>query len=172
MARTAKTTRSTEVAVPARRGRPPGPAKTATAGKAAPARKAAARRPTADRVAAARPAPKVSKDELRAQVEKLERSNAALRTKSRELGRAAKAAAARIEELEAQVVRLEKKAAAAKPAPAAAEPKRARAARGGGHRREQDPGDVVPPGVAVQDPEPLEAEADAARQKLEELGED
>ena len=45
-------------------------------------------------------APKVSKDELRAQVEKLELSVAALRTKNREANRAAKTAAARIAELE------------------------------------------------------------------------
>src|SRR5947209_5103223 len=46
---------------------------------------------------------KVSKDELRARVEKLERANAALRAKSRDAVREAKTAAARIAELEDQV---------------------------------------------------------------------
>jgi septal ring factor EnvC (AmiA/AmiB activator) len=56
-------------------------------------------------------APVVSKDELRAQLEKLQTANATLRTKSREVGRAAKAAEARIAELEDQVVQLEAKLA-------------------------------------------------------------
>jgi hypothetical protein len=59
------------------------------------------------RAPAARPAPAVSKDELRAQVEKLELLVATLRAKSRETNRAAKAATARIAELEDQVAKLE-----------------------------------------------------------------
>ena len=82
MARTATTKRT---AAPTARGR----STTATKprGKAA-----AASKPTvaARRAAAAPPAAKVSKDELRAQVEKLERSVATLRAKNRELTRASK----------------------------------------------------------------------------------
>src|SRR3954451_11149480 len=94
-------------------------------------------------------APKLSKDELRARVEALEGVNAALRVKSREANRAAKTAAARIAELEDQVAQLEKRLASAqrKSAPPAASPRKRR-------RREVDPGDAVPEGVAVQAPKP------------------
>jgi uncharacterized coiled-coil DUF342 family protein len=68
----------------------------------------------------------VSKDELRAQLEKAQNTIATLRTKSREAVRAAKASAAEIDELEAKVALLEKKLAAqtkpTKPAPTAAKP--------------------------------------------------
>jgi hypothetical protein len=61
-------------------------------------------------------APVVSKDELRAQLEKAQATITTLRTKSREATRAAKASAAQIAELEAKLGKLEKKAAAeAKP---------------------------------------------------------
>jgi hypothetical protein len=56
------------------------------------------------------PAVKLSKDELRVQVEKLERANATLRVKNREANRTAKATTARIAELEENVTRLAKKA--------------------------------------------------------------
>jgi hypothetical protein len=52
------------------------------------------------------PARAVSKDELRSQVQKLERANAALRAKNRQANRAAKLSAARISELEDEVARL------------------------------------------------------------------
>ncbi len=58
-------------------------------------------------------APKLTKDELRAQVTKLESSIAALRAKSREANRAIKAANSRIAELETQVAELEQQATAA-----------------------------------------------------------
>jgi hypothetical protein len=58
---------------------------------------------------AAAPALKLSKDELRVQVEKLERANATLRVKNREANRTAKAATARIAELEENVTRLAQK---------------------------------------------------------------
>jgi hypothetical protein len=61
--------------------------------------------------------PKLTKDELRAKIEKLEETVAALRAKSRETNKAAKLAAARIAELEAQVTHSEK-ATAAQPDPA------------------------------------------------------
>jgi hypothetical protein len=65
---------------------------------------------------AAEPALKLSKDELRVQVEKLERANATLRAKNREANSTAKAATVRIAELEKMVAGLEKKAAQATPA--------------------------------------------------------
>jgi nucleoside-triphosphatase THEP1 len=59
----------------------------------------------------------ISKDELRAQLEKAQNTIATLRTKSREAVRAAKASAAQIAELEVKVAQLEKKLTAqAKPA--------------------------------------------------------
>jgi hypothetical protein len=45
---------------------------------------------------------------------------------------------------------------------------RAAAARPRKQSRELDPGDAVPPGVAVQEPTPLDQEAEAARASLEE----
>ena len=48
------------------------------------------------------PARTLSKDALRAQVEKLDRANTALRTKNREANRAAKLSAARMAELEGE----------------------------------------------------------------------
>ena len=156
MARTAKATRATQMATTRRPpGRPPGSKnkvkataqpETVSARKTAPKRNADVSRP-----------PMVTKDELRAQVDKLERANATLRTKSREAGRATKEAAARIEALEAQVAKLER-AAIRKDAPArtqatrnqevAAEPKSKRAARG------RKPG-------SSRTPEPMEAEAES-----------
>jgi hypothetical protein len=56
-------------------------------------------------------APVVSKDELRAQLEKAQTTIATLRTKAREATRAAKASAAQIAELEASVAKLEKNSA-------------------------------------------------------------
>jgi hypothetical protein len=109
------------------------------------------------------PAPKVSKDELRAQVEKLEQLVASLRAKSRETNKAAKVAAARIAELEAEVTELEKRAA---PLPVR-EPRSPKAARAKRKSREIDPGDAVPPGVAVEDPAPLDDEAETALENLE-----
>src|SRR5208337_139890 len=97
-----------------------------------------------ERAAAASPAtPKPSKDELRARVEELERTNATLRTKSREANRAAKTAAARIAELEDQVARLEEQAAPPPaPAPAKRGPKPAAPVRNKRQRRGVDPGDA------------------------------
>ncbi len=107
----------------------------------------------------------MSKDELRANVEKLEQLVATLRAKSREANKAAKAAAARIGELEAEVAALEKKAAAAPPR--LRETKPTRPARSRYQSREIDPGDAVPPGVAVQEPAPLDEEAETALENLE-----
>lgn len=147
MARTAKVTKpATTTAAKAMR--------TAKAAKAP--RVAAAKRAPA----APAPAPKVSKDELRARLDKLERANATLRASSREANRAAKTAAARIAELEDQVARLEKQVA-----------RQTAAAKGAGRttRRDRgvDPGDAVPPGVAVEEPAPLDAEAETPLENLE-----
>jgi|SRR4051794_40259321 len=106
---------------------------------------------------------KLSKDELRARVETLERANAALRAKGRDANRAAKTADARIAELEDQVARLEKRLASAQPKPKPSAPSRRQQ-----RSREIDPGDAVPEGVAVQDPAPLDEEAEAALENLEE----
>ena len=163
MARTAKATRATQIATTRRPpGRPPGSknkVKATAQAKAVPVRRTAPpkQKVTAPKRGAAvsRP-PVVTRDELRAQVEKLERANATLRTKSREAGRATKEAAARIEALEAQVAKLER-AAIRKDAPArtkaarnrevATEPKPKRATRG------RKPG-------SSRTPEPMEAEAE------------
>ena len=111
--------------------------------------------------------PKLSKDELRAQVEKLERANANLRAKNRDASREAKTTAARIAELEEQVARLEKQlvaqTAAAGGDRAAPAPKDRQA-----KHREIDRGDSVPPGVAVQEPAPLDLEAETVLANLEE----
>ena len=96
-------------------------------------------------------------------METLERANATLRAKNRDANRAAKTAAARIAELEDQVAQLEKRVASAErqSAPSAASPRKRRS-------REIDPGDAVPPGVAVQEPAPLDEEAETALENLTE----
>ncbi len=129
--------------------------------------------PTAPKRASVAVAPiaKLSKDELRSQVEKLERSQARLRAKNREAGQMAKAAAARITELEQHVARLEAKAASA-PATAKRDRKPAPAVRAKRQGRKVDPGDAVPPGVAVVEPAPRDAKAKAAREKLEQLADE
>ena len=183
MARSTKTKTTAAVAEPkstarkaAARAKPaapepvkPTPAK-AKAGKTAvkaDLAKATPARVTAPAPAAAVPAriPPPSKGELRAQIEKLEGANAALKAKSREANRTTKAANKRIAELEAEVAQLQEQAAPPVAAPTAEKVvRRGRPPRS----REIDPGDAVPPGVAVLDPEPLDAEAEAARDGLEE----
>ena len=96
-------------------------------------------------------------------LEELERTNATLRTKSREANRAAKTAAARIAELEDQVGRLEEQAAPPPAtAPAKRGPKRAAPVRNKRQRRGVDPGDAV----AVEEPAPLDESAETARENL------
>ena len=126
--------------------------------------------PVAVPAAASTRVPPPSKGELRAQIDKLETANAALKAKSREANRTAKATARRIAELEEQVAQLQAEAAqpAAPPAPPAAEATIVRRGRPPGRRKGIDPGGAVPPGVAVQDSEPLDEEAVAARDALEE----
>jgi len=171
MARVTKASKSTKFATPARRPVAKRSAATASAagtrkpGQSAKTQAPTLRRPTrattpAARAAAAQPAPKVSKEELRANLGKLAQLVVALRAKSREANKAAKVAAARIAELEAEVTRLEKQAAAAPPP--VREPRPAKR-----QRREIDPGDSVPPGVAVQEAAPLDDEAETALENLE-----
>jgi hypothetical protein len=151
---------------PVTAGRKPGRPKAAPAETATkiPKPSAAPKRVTI----AASAAPKLSKDELRARVEQLERANTTLRAKSKEANRAAKIAAARIAELEDTVAQLERQAAPAS-APAKRGPKPPAApARAKRQRRGVDPGDAVPPGVAVQEPAPLDEEAETALETLQE----
>jgi hypothetical protein len=95
----------------------------------------------------------VSKDALRAQVAKLGRTNANLRARNKELKQAVEAAAGRIAQLESEINRHEKRATK-DAAPARAGRTLGRRAVGTRERFDRDPGDAVPPGVAVQDPEP------------------
>lgn len=152
--------RRSAVTIEAPERRKPGrPKATAVAAspKATKAAKQVARSPASPRTTM------ISKGELRAQIEKLEKVIATLRAKSRESNKATKAAMSRISELEGQVAKLEKIATTASVSARAAEPKRARR-----RSREIDPGDAVPPGVAAQDPAPLDEEAKAALENLEE----
>ncbi|WP_158745275.1 hypothetical protein [Acidisphaera sp. L21] len=157
-------TKRSKAVAPTEKRKPGRPAKAAVI---APTIAAKATKTTA-RAPAPPPAPKVCKDELRAQVEKLELTVTTLRAKSREANKAAKASTARIAELEDQVAQLEKKlASATAPVRQAALPKAPRAKR---QAREIDPGDAVPPGVAVQEPAPLDEEAKSVLENLEHLG--
>jgi hypothetical protein len=156
----------TATVAPATAGRKPGRPAAATAAKAPAKVTKAAAAPKRAPVAAAA-VPKLSKDELRVQVEKLEHANAMLRAKSREANRTAKAAAARIAELEDQLARLEA-TTALQTAPGKRAPKPTLSARRTRRSRDIDPGDAVPPGVAVQEPAPLDKEAETALENLEE----
>jgi hypothetical protein len=168
MARVAKSTKIAKATTRAHRtGRPTAKAaKTTAKAKLPSAKKAAAakRTSTAPAVVA-----KASKDDLRGQVAKLERSNALLRTRNRDTNRALKAAETRVAELETQVARLEKQLAAQTPAARRSEPVPTSAPKSGRRagRRAIDPGDAVPPGVAVEEPAPLDLEAESERENLE-----
>jgi hypothetical protein len=115
---------------------------------------------------AAAPALKLSKDELRVQVEKLERANATLRLKNREANRTAKTATARIAELEESVARLTKKAASqtlsANGEPAAKPFRAKRQSRGVDHNH------ATPAGAADQESAPLDEAGEAVLE--EQLG--
>ena len=172
MARRAKTTKTAKLTV---RGRtadhPTASAKRPTKKAGRTAKRAVSKTLPKHTPRVAPSPPKLSKDELRGQVEKLERANANLRAKNREASREAKATAARITELEAQVARLEKQLGAQTIAPggdrAALAPKSRRA-----RPRAIDPGDSVPPAVAVEEPAPMHAAAETALANLEEHLED
>ena len=111
------------------------------------------------------PAPKLTIGELRAQVEKLELTVATLRTKSREANRAAKHATARIAELEAEVAQLQKAAGVAEVTSVTAKPASIKPKTR--PKPSIDPGDAVPAGVAVQEPAPLDLQAEIAKENLE-----
>jgi hypothetical protein len=66
------------------------------------------------------------------------------------------------------VARLEKQAAPAAPPPTKRGPKPVAQVRSKRQRRGVDPGDAVPPGVAVEEPAPLDEEAETIRENLEE----
>lgn len=108
---------------------------------------------------AAPSAPKPGKGELQAQVEKLERTVATLRSS---LTRAAEGSVARIEELERRMAQLEE-AAVTRPAPTTQKSKPARVPRGKRQSGDADRGDAVPPGVAVSDPSPPDEDAETDR---------
>lgn len=113
--------------------------------------------------------PKPSKDELRAQVEALERTVARMKAKAKVMRAATRQADERLGELEAEVSRLESALAkASRTAPAETPRAAAVRARKQPTPGERDPGDGVPPGVAVQQAEPLDLEAEAALASLEE----
>jgi hypothetical protein len=168
MARRAKTTKTAKLAVRGRKAGHPAASVKRPTKKAARTAKRAVSTASPKRASHMAPSPpKLSKDELRAQVEKLERANAALRAKNREASRNAKTTAARIAELGEQVARLEKQLAAQ--TAAAGDDRAALASKGRRARhREIDPGDSVPPGVAVEEPAPLDLEAEIALANLEE----
>ncbi len=101
-------------------------------------------------------------------MEELQAAKTALQAKGREASRAAKLAERRIAELEAQVEHLQGEAAkTATPAVQEGEAKRSRRGRPPGRKNAIDPGDAVPPGVAVEEPEPMDPEGEAARDALE-----
>ena len=101
-------------------------------------------------------------------MEELQAAKAALQAKGREASRAAKLAERRVAELEAQVEHLQGEAAkTATPAVQEGEAKRSRRGRPPGRKNAIDPG-AVPPGVAVLESAPMDPEAEAARNALEE----
>ena len=155
-------------AVPSPKATPvqePAPAKSAPASASRSPAKPGRSAPRAPIAASAASAPKPSKDELRAQVERLEQANATLRAKSRDIRREAKLANGRVEELEAEVGRLTAQVArqtlAAKRAGTAKAPRATR-------KRAIGPSDEVPQGAAVLEPQPLDPGIEAARDALEE----
>jgi Tfp pilus assembly protein PilX len=87
---------------------------------------------------------------------------------SRDMNRAFKAANSRIADVETEIAELREQAAAtqaaATPVKEARAPRAARAAR----KTTIDPGDAVPAGVAVEEPQPLDEEAQTAQDALEE----
>ena len=133
-----------------------------SAGKTAEVNKVFAQTP------AAPAALKVSKDELRSKVEKLELTLATFRAKSRDSNRAAKVAAARIAELEEQVAQWENKTAhqapvVDKPATAAKLPK-AKRQTGGVKTSREAPSDRASQETGAPDDE---AQSDLEAQSLE-----
>lgn len=113
------------------------------------------------------PALKVSKDELLARAERLERANVTLRSRNKALKRAAKEAADRLAELEREVGRLQRMVQT-KAAPTRVGRKPGRRAAMDSKRPGRNSPDAVPPGVAVETPEP---ERGGDQRVLDELNE-
>ena len=112
-------------------------------------------------VARAEAVPKMSKDELRAQVQKLTTSVATLRAKLREATKAAKLAASRITDLEEQVTQRDRNAAPAGPEDdRSGKVTRPRGTRG--KTTSHDPGGAVSPSDTVEGSLPVDDEAEAA----------
>lgn len=169
MARTAKATSDTRPSKAPSKAKNPSakhqstrsatPVRKVEAVKTAPA-KAAKPRTEAKRGAAAEgAAPAGRMEEMRTQLERLEKETAALRSKERTASQAAKQLAARLAGLEERLAELDQRVAAT------AKPARRTAGR---RPRDIDPGDSVPEGVAVLEPEPMDQEAETAFENLEE----
>jgi hypothetical protein len=161
----ARTATSTKAKTPAKARKP---SRTAPVAKSAQKAKPAATPKKAKKIPTVA-APKLTVGELRAQLEKLQSANATLRAKNRETSRMMKTATARIAELEEKVTRLEKELAA-KPTPAKRGP--SSAVRTKRLPRDVDPSDAMPPGVAVEEPAPLDEEAETARENPESTSDD
>ncbi len=162
MARTAKSTKTRKPAIKAIRSSRDAASASATRPQPK-VQPAASKKVKTAKTVTAPATPRLSVGELRAQLEKLQNANATLRAKNREANRAAKTAAARIAELEEEVAQLQKESA-----PQPAPKKRGSAATRAKRQSLQiDPGDAVPPGVAVEEPAPLDDEAETALENLE-----
>jgi signal recognition particle GTPase len=117
-----KTAAKTKAKTPARKPVKAAPAKTAKAVKAPAPKKPAAKKPAvvkkpaAAKAPAPARAPAVSKDELRAQLEKLNNTITTLRAKNRDAVKALKVAESRIAELEHEISQIDVKPVAVKPA--------------------------------------------------------
>ncbi|HYZ20606.1 MAG TPA: hypothetical protein VE690_00485 [Rhodopila sp.] len=114
--------------------------------------------------------PEAPADEFQDRLEQLEKAHATLRTRQQAAARAAKACEARLVELEARMDAVEQRVARAeravqRTAKPASRPRPTR------RSREVDPGDSVPEGVAVREPEPLDQEAEAALEQLQHIRE-
>jgi len=113
-----------------------------------------------------RATPKPGVGDLLDRIEKLERGNLTLRSKQRDFTRVSQQLEERIGGLEEELRALGERVATAS-APAKGTPRRQRRRPAS---EERDPGDAVPSGVAVQDPEPLSSDDERVRHRLEDLG--
>lgn len=95
--------------LPARKPARTTPAKQTKVGKASIAKKAVAKTSTVAKKTRATRAPVITKDELRAQIEKLTAANVTLKTKGRETAKALKVAEGRVAVLEDQISQTEAK---------------------------------------------------------------
>jgi chromosome segregation ATPase len=135
--------------------------------KPAKARNAPRRGATGQALPAAAAIPEAPANAFQDRLEKIEKTNATLRSRLQAAARAAKAWEARVTEVEARLEALEQRMTQVQ---RAAEPNaRQRRAR---RPRDIDPGDAVPEGVAVQTPQPLDAEAESALEHLQHLGDE